>query len=96
MASTDPTWCPPLLFLAQSFFLAGEDPMDGATFCLVKAITGTKFSMLQSFTFLFFDNLGVSPYGHDKYNQVHCIVFPTIALMLDLPPSPPKEKRQAP
>ena len=40
-------WCPPFLFLAQSFPMAGANSIDGTAFCLVTATTKTKFSVLQ-------------------------------------------------
>ena len=55
--------------------LAGETSMDGTAFCLVTATTGTKFSMLHSINFLPYDDLGVSPNGHEQEepSSLHCL-----------------------
>ena len=52
-------------FSRSKFPLANENSMDGKVFCLVTANTGSKFSMLHSITFFPFDNLRVSPDGHE-------------------------------
>ena len=62
---TDPTWCPPLLVLAQSFRWVSTIQWMVRLPFLVTAITGTMLSMLHSITFLPFDNLGVSSDGHE-------------------------------
>ena len=72
------------------FSLACEKSMDGTAFCLVTATMGTKFSTLHSITFL--PILIIWEFllsATDENNQVHCIVFPTIARTVKLPPTVP-------
>ena len=64
--------------------MADEISMNGAASCLVPAATETKFSMLHSITLLPFWEFLVT--ARRKNNQAHGIVFPTIALTVNLPP----------
>ena len=52
-------------FSPSKFHMTVDNSMDGTVLFLVTATTQTKFPILHSITFLPFDDLGVSPDGHE-------------------------------